>query len=815
MHATRRPWLAAVLALLLAACGGAQDGATPAAASAADAAGDDTRAATLATSAAAATAPQRWSDPATWGGTPPVAGANVVVPRGRQIVLDTATPALRTLVIEGELVSDPARDVAITADGVLVRGGRLAIGTAAVPHRARATITLTGTTRADLPGFPGFGSKVLGQVGGTLELHGRPVGRAWTRLAGGDVQPGARRLVLAEAPGWQAGDRIVVATSSPDPAHHDVAEIESVDGAVVTLRTGLRFAHFGAVRTVDGRAIDVRAAVGLLSRNVVVQGDANSEALRTGGHAMFMAGAAGAAVRIAGVEFARMGQLNAVGRYPLHFHVMGDGCRTCYVRDSTVRDTIQRGLVLHDTRGVTVAGNVLFNTVGHNLVVETAETTGNVIDRNLALVNRQPNPLHTEPTLVSQMDRLPSNFWFRSGRNQVTNNVAAGSRASGFNYDGIGSEPIDFRGNTAHAALGQSGAGEGVFDIFGGLLIATDEPRPADDRIEDVLVFHNAFGLWPEENGVLRIRRFVAAENGIGYFGRGVGNRVHLSDGLFVGRLPGSSRDPGRPLQYVYGSDTVFENVAFAGWNWMTMDVADTGPTQSMARFAGTRLVGPRPRVTLGDAMTWDFDDDGFLPRGHYVTFRSPWLATAACERVVTDPLEPDDSVFLRCPRRYGAVELDVRSAAGGAYGTKVNPYLVRSDGVRYRRAEGDAGVGTGMHGTTVLHDAGFTYRIDAASPGNGWAVRLAHEALPWLETSNRAQALRVDVSIPMTAPPRGVFRTGDRFERPNAPLANQALRSAVSWADFQADPLGSYLWDPASRHLWVKATGRWVVVTP
>jgi hypothetical protein len=72
-----------------------------------------------------------------------------------------------------------------------------------------------------------------------------------------------------------------------------------------------------------------------------------------------------------------------------------------------------------------------------------------------------------------------------------------------------------------------------------------------------------------------------------------------------------------------------------------------------------------------------------------------------------------------------------------------------------------------------------------------------------------------VDMAVPMAAPPRGVFRTGERFQRPDAPQPGQALRAAASWADSQADPLGSYLWDPGQRQLWLKATGRWVVVTP
>lgn len=796
--------------LLLAGCGGG-DG-SPAREAAA--ARPDRQA--LATSPTTVSAPQRWSDPATWGGSLPAAGASVVIPAGKQVLLDGATPALGSLIIEGALLADPARDVAITAQAVFVRGGRLSIGSAGAPYLRQAAITLTGTSAADLPGLAGMGAKVLAQLGGTIELHGRPLAASWTRLDGGDVAAGARRIRLATAPGWRVGDRIVIATSSKNQDHHDVAQIAAIDGAVVDLVQGLRYPHFGATRTIGSRSLDVRAAVGLLSRNIVVQGDAGSQALQLGGHAMFMAGSAGATVRIAGVEFAAMGQLNQTGRYPLHFHEMGSGCLGCYVRDSSVRDSIQRGIVLHDVSGVRVERNVVFNTVGHNIFVETAATRGNVIDGNLALVNRQPSPMHTNEVLLSQSDRLPSNFWFKSGANTVTNNVAAGSFSNGFNYDFIGGEPIDFRANTASAAMGLAGAHEGDFDIFGGLLISSEEPRPAGERIEDVLVFHNAVGLWPEENGVTKIERFAAVGNGINLLGRGVGNRLHFKDGLVAARLPGSSGEEGAALQYVYGSETRLENVAFAGYGTLGLSASDTMPTQSLLTMTGISFVGARPTLVMTDLMIFNLPDDSLLPRGWYVHKAARWLADAACTTVVTYAAEPEESAFWRCPRPYAIAELDIRSGTSGAYSSKVNPYLVRNDGLRYRRAGGDAGLGSGMHGTSVLFDSGKSYRIDQLPSSNGWAVRLTADALPNVWDAVMSQTARVDIAIPVPALPRGVWRTGTRSERPNAPgAATPPMRPATSAADYEANPLTTYLHDAANRRIWVKASGRWVVVTP
>ena len=549
--------------LLLAACGGSEDPDISESATGASTLADVRQTALAQT---AVPAGQRWSDPATWGGTVPPAGATVVVPIGKTIVLDVQTPPLKGLTIQGKLIASPATDVGVTSDYIMVRGGQLQIGTAAAPYKRRATITLTGNTTADLAGSLGFGAKVLGVMGGTLELHGTPSVVSWTPLAA-DVAVGANTITLSRPPGWLAGDEIVIATSSTNQNHYDVATIQSISGATVTLRAPLRYRHFGTVRTVGSATVDVRAEVGRLNRNIVVQGDASSTTSKIGGHTMFMTGGL-TTVQIANTEFRRMGQHNQLGRYPLHFHLMEAGCKDCYVKDSSVRDTIQRGIVVHGTSGVTVAGNVVFNTVGHNIFIEDERTTNNVIDRNLALVNKQPKPLHTEPTLVSQNDRMPANFWFRSGRNTVTNNAAAGSFANGYIYDNIPTPSdgaITFVRNTAHAAMGTEGSGAGDFDTMAGLMILGG--GHVQDRIEDTLVYHNRVGIWPEEGGPYNFDRFIAAEN----IEKATENRgvttftTTYRNGVFIGSLDGK-KPTNNELHIQYGGEVHLINPTFANW---------------------------------------------------------------------------------------------------------------------------------------------------------------------------------------------------------------------------------------------------------
>ena len=70
----------------------------------------------------------KWSDPATWGGTVPAAGADVVIPADKNVLLDMDTPALGSLTINGSLTFSPAMDLALTSRYVVVQG-TLQIGT--------------------------------------------------------------------------------------------------------------------------------------------------------------------------------------------------------------------------------------------------------------------------------------------------------------------------------------------------------------------------------------------------------------------------------------------------------------------------------------------------------------------------------------------------------------------------------------------------------------------------------------------------------------------------------------------------------------
>ncbi len=195
-------------------------------------------------------------------------------------------------------------------------------------------------------------------------------------------------------------------------------------GRRVGLNEALDYRHWGTVQDIAGHKVDERAEVGLLSRNIVVRGDATSASTSFGGHTMVMAGST---FRVEGVEFRAMGQKKRLRRYPVHFHMDGPAPDS-YLRSSAIVHSFNRCVVIHGTRKVLVDGNVCYDHLGHGFFLEDGAETDNVITNNLGLGTRGVKK-GLLPT-----DRRPATFWITNPDNVVDGNAAAGSEAFGFWY---------------------------------------------------------------------------------------------------------------------------------------------------------------------------------------------------------------------------------------------------------------------------------------------------------------------------------------------------------------------------------------------
>src|ERR1700761_9301066 len=378
-----------------------------------------------------------WSDPKSWpGGKVPRAGDAVTIGKDRNILLDVSPPALRSLTINGKLSFSNDKDLELKTEWIYLPGGELDIGSEAKPHTRKATITLTDNVPDE--NINTMGDRGIMLVKGTLSLHGDRK-NSWTKLAA-TAKAGSSRIEVLNASGWRKGDVIALASTAFDSAQAEQRTIVAIAGTSITLDQPLTYMHFGKITF----GVDERGEVGLLTRNILIQASADAERSYFGGHIMAMTGSK---MYVSGVELNRMGQNMHLARYPIHWHILGDG-QGQYIENSAIHDTYSRCVTVHGTNNLRIQNNVTFNTVGHCYFMEDAVETGNQFIHNLAMMTKcHPDGKACVPTnlapfgpgggknfdtagqnakdILIPSDNTASSFWITNPGNIYRDNVAA------------------------------------------------------------------------------------------------------------------------------------------------------------------------------------------------------------------------------------------------------------------------------------------------------------------------------------------------------------------------------------------------------
>jgi hypothetical protein len=530
-----------------------------------------------------------WSNPATWpDGKVPRAGDAVTIEKGKDVLLDVSPPSLGGLRIEGKLSFSDKADIELTTESIIVYG-ELEIGTEARPHTRKATITLTDNV-------PGNDRGIM-IAGGTLNLHGDQA-NSWTKLAG-TAKADSARIEVLNASGWRKGGVIVLASTDFDSKQAEKRTIAAIAGNVITLDQPLKYMHFGKITF----GVDERGEVGLLTRNIVIQASDDAERSYFGGHIMAMAGSK---MYVSGVELNRMGQNMHLARYPIHWHLVGDG-QGQYIENSSIHDSYSRCVTVHGTNNVRVENNVAFNTVGHCYFLEDAVETGNQFIHNLGMETKcHPDGKPCVPTnlgpigsegkpvfdpagqsakdILIPSDNTASTFWITNPDNIFRDNVAAGSEATGF-WLALPQHPTgafegtevskttwprrtrvrEFKGNIAHSnfdgfMFDRGPQPDGHIRPGGHMALA----NPADGNspivetvIEDYTGYKNRnSGMWARGE-MDTFKNLKLADNAIGYthasgnFGRS-DFTSRVVDSLFVGETENIG-NPSTPAEMAYG----------------------------------------------------------------------------------------------------------------------------------------------------------------------------------------------------------------------------------------------------------------------
>ena len=171
-----------------------------------------------------------------------------------------------------------------------------------------------------MPMMPSSGMHVYHDYMGRMDIHGEPRLRTWTKL-NETAYSGTNFFVTSEPVDWRSGDMLVITgtiqVTSGDGYHPEDYELEQVtvdhlsaDQHTVYLTENLAYTHRSMFPMIEGRHIDLRCAVGLLNRNIKIQGDDESDGQQFGVHTFTM----GSTYRIENVEITRCGQSYNVGR---------------------------------------------------------------------------------------------------------------------------------------------------------------------------------------------------------------------------------------------------------------------------------------------------------------------------------------------------------------------------------------------------------------------------------------------------------------------------------------------------------------------
>jgi hypothetical protein len=306
---------------------------------------------------------------------------------------------------------------------VIIQNGRLQIGTEDQPFQHKLTVTIWGSKES--PYLPTFGNKVIALMEGVLDIHGTPRTPTWTVLQS-TANAGDSTITLNVPIDWQVGEHIIIASSDVDQYQSEERTITAVSGQTVTLNKPLNFQHYAAVETYGTRQVQIRAEVGLLTRNVVIQGDPSSNATQYGVQIMVHS-QGDDATRSAKLSYAEVrlaGQAFQLGRYPIHFHMAGIVDQS-YVNGNSIHNTFNRAVTIHGVSYLTFEDNVCYRVMGHTVFIEDGVETHNLIQNNLVI-----NTMASWSLLNT--DQTPASFWITNPNNMYKGNHAAGSDRYGF-----------------------------------------------------------------------------------------------------------------------------------------------------------------------------------------------------------------------------------------------------------------------------------------------------------------------------------------------------------------------------------------------
>ena len=327
-------------------------------------------------------------------------GDFVIIKKNQTMLLDMNTPVLNVLLIKGGIFMFDNKSLELHAQHILItEGGQFLIGESPEkPYCHKAVITLHGHVRSTE--LPVYGAKSLSVREGLLGLYGKHIPYTWMYLKetanAGDSSIRLKQAVI----GWSVGDQIVIAATSKSIRENEVVNITDITngGDTISFTPALKYRHISIQQTFDGRVVETRAEVGLLTRNIVIQGSQEKSWLHNikscpkhfepgqfktqncfdgrfgeergsdqfGVQIMLHSGhrdSRKAMGHFHYIEVRHCGQAFRLGRYPIHFHMDGD-VHGSYVKGCAIHHSFNRAVTMHGVHNLRVEHNVIYDILG-------------------------------------------------------------------------------------------------------------------------------------------------------------------------------------------------------------------------------------------------------------------------------------------------------------------------------------------------------------------------------------------------------------------------------------------------------------------
>lgn len=305
------------------------------------------------------------------------------------------------------------------------------VGTEDHPYTSRITFTMHGNISS--PYLPIYGNKCIAVKQGTLDMHGIVRTPTWT-VMNETALPGATTIKLSEAVDWVAGEEIAIAATSYNGREGEQRTILSIDNSVpanpvITLDEPLEFKHFAMIQYYGDDFIDMRAEVGLLTRNVKYQGSSYDSPQDQYGAVFFLhsQGDDSLIARLDHIELHNVGQAFKVGRYAVHFHMIG-AVHKSYCKGLGTHTSFNRAFTIHGTHYLRLMNNVAYDVKGHTIFIEDAVEKKNYVYKNLIMkTKRSWSLLNT--------DQTPACIWITNPDNNFVENHCGGSDRYAYWYD--------------------------------------------------------------------------------------------------------------------------------------------------------------------------------------------------------------------------------------------------------------------------------------------------------------------------------------------------------------------------------------------